>query len=535
MKREFQITRLIAITIIILAVILKGQTQEIPAGNGTLMSPYQISSMGHLYWMSQNSDKWSSYFEQMNDIDASETINWNDHHGWLPLGDETVAFSGNYDGGGFYINKLYINRPTTNNVGFIGQADSCTVRNAYFANINITAEDRVGGIVGSGIFALENVCCWGTIAGNDDIGGLVGYAPKGTTLDECYANISIQGVNRVGGLVGNCQGDINECYTLGSINATSMGGGLIGRMFGSILTDCYANMDINVIQYPAGVVGFNEVLEAPFPIPGFEPGEARNCFWNIDKIENGYNGAFLELIGKKTDLIKTKTTFTEVGWDFTSIWDLDDNINESLPFLVDIPPSSEAPLSICLTQFDLTFIEGNVVLNWETASEVNNARFIIYKNNEIIGDIPGSGTTSKPIQYSFHDKMVIPGETYIYKIADCSFGNNITICGEKSITVMIENNTEHPFYILYDNYPNPFNPSTTIRFELTQKTPIKLEIYNIHGNLVRSLIDGLINTGNHEVIWSGNNNEGFQVESGMYIARIESGNTSEFIKMLFIK
>jgi hypothetical protein len=88
---------------------------------------------------------------------------------------------------------------------------------------------------------------------------------------------------------------------------------------------------------------------------------------------------------------------------------------------------------------------------------------------------------------------------------------------------------------LHDNYPDPFNPSTTIRYLLKQDSHVTLRIYTVLGELVRTLVDGLQGSGEQGIIWDGTNDAGARVGSGMYIYRISTGDFAESKRMLMVK
>ncbi|MEL6824357.1 MAG: FlgD immunoglobulin-like domain containing protein, partial [Calditrichota bacterium] len=77
-----------------------------------------------------------------------------------------------------------------------------------------------------------------------------------------------------------------------------------------------------------------------------------------------------------------------------------------------------------------------------------------------------------------------------------------------------------------DNYPNPFNPSTTIRYQLPERSDVKLFIYNMLGQKVRTLVNTEENLGFYTVEWNGLNDTGQQVASGVYIMRFEAASLS---------
>jgi len=85
------------------------------------------------------------------------------------------------------------------------------------------------------------------------------------------------------------------------------------------------------------------------------------------------------------------------------------------------------------------------------------------------------------------------------------------------------------------NYPNPFNPSTTIRYTLNAGSPVTITVHNMLGEVVRTLVEEYQGAGYHEVVWDGKNNTGSSVSSGMYIYRLTAGGFSETRRILLTK
>jgi len=81
-------------------------------------------------------------------------------------------------------------------------------------------------------------------------------------------------------------------------------------------------------------------------------------------------------------------------------------------------------------------------------------------------------------------------------------------------------------FALDQNYPNPFNPSTTITYSLPEQSAVKLKVFDILGQEVRALVNGMQNAGFFEATWDGQNNSGTQVASGMYYYRLEASSLS---------
>ena len=90
-------------------------------------------------------------------------------------------------------------------------------------------------------------------------------------------------------------------------------------------------------------------------------------------------------------------------------------------------------------------------------------------------------------------------------------------------------------YSLDQNYPNPFNPSTVIRFALPKDGNVKLQVYDITGSLVKTVLDQTMRGGNMEVTWDGTNNSGTKVAAGVYIYRLQASNFVATKKMVMVK
>ncbi len=90
-------------------------------------------------------------------------------------------------------------------------------------------------------------------------------------------------------------------------------------------------------------------------------------------------------------------------------------------------------------------------------------------------------------------------------------------------------------FALHANVPNPFNPETTIRFDLPQAERVTLEVYDMLGQKVRTLVDQPLSAGAHQVVWNGRNGQGASVASGVYLYRIQTGDQSQIRRMLLLK
>jgi hypothetical protein len=178
-----------------------------------------------------------------NDIDASATKNWNSGAGFEPIGPGWNAFSGSFDGRGYKIYNLYINRPSTFNVGlfaFVGSGG--VVENVGLENENVIGCSKVGGLVGWNWGTVSNSYSTGAVSGHDAVGGLIGYLYDVGNVSNSYSACSVSGGYRmVGGLVGyNYWGTVSNCYSTGSVSGGyEWVGGLVGYSCGTVSNSFY--------------------------------------------------------------------------------------------------------------------------------------------------------------------------------------------------------------------------------------------------------------------------------------------------------
>ena len=211
-----------------------------------------------------------------------------------------------------------------------------------------------------------------------------------------------------------------------------------------------------------------------------------------------------------------------------------------------------------LTSFVGKEIDGNVQLNWSTATETNNLGFEIERTPlgppfgkegkkgewEKIGFVQGHGTTTKPQSYSFKDESIQSG-TYQYRLKQIDYDGSYEYSNIIEVEVGIP--TE---FSLEQNYPNPFNPTTRIRFSLPQQKnpllggderggslPVQLIIYDILGNEVATLINEEKKAGIYEVEFNTNNLSAVRngITSGIYFYRLTAGNFSDTKKFVLVK
>jgi hypothetical protein len=204
-------------------------------------------------------------------------------------------------------------------------------------------------------------------------------------------------------------------------------------------------------------------------------------------------------------------------------------------------------LPVELSSFHAEVVKGGIKLHWSTASEINNKGFIVYKQSQQGSLLPcselieGAGTTSEPQQYSFTDKDVQPDVLYTYQIADIEEGTGketlhpaITIIASKDA---LQAKEIPEAFALHANYPNPFNPTTTIEFDVPVGTYnyTSLRIYDASGKLVKTLIDEPMDGGKYSVSWHGKDDSGNAVSSGTYYCKMITETYSETRQLVLLK
>ena len=151
-----------------------------------------------------------------------------------------------------------------------------------------------------------------------------------------------------------------------------------------------------------------------------------------------------------------------------------------------------------LTSFVANVVERSVVLNWTTATEVNNQGFEIQRSEDAarfsnIGFVPGFGTTTEPKSYSYIDQSVNSG-IYYYRLKQIDYDGSFTYSDVAEVEVSLPT-----VFSLEQNYPNPFNPTTSIQFSLPVDAQVKINIYNLVGEKVAEAASGNYAAGTHKI------------------------------------
>lgn len=214
----------------------------------------------------------------------------------------------------------------------------------------------------------------------------------------------------------------------------------------------------------------------------------------------------------------------------------------------------DAPLPVTLSSFTARGSDSNVSLKWITESEVDNQGFYLYRSfdkeenyEQLSNLIPGAGNSAARNTYSYTDYGVINGLTYWYKLVDVDINGVRTehpvisaIPHVSSAEIGVDNVGETPSkFALKDNYPNPFNPETTIGFDIpdteNELVNINLSVYDMLGKKVKTLINEPLGPNSYNVKWNGTNDYGRLVPSGVYFYLLKSESFIKSNKMILIR
>ncbi len=188
-------------------------------------------------------------------------------------------------------------------------------------------------------------------------------------------------------------------------------------------------------------------------------------------------------------------------------------------------------LPVELANFSANVVQNNVILNWSTYSELNNAGFAVERrplesaNWLTAGNLAGSSTTNSLSSYSFIDRSLSPG-IYNYRLKQTDFtGNFEYFVLNEAVTIGV------PYkFFLAQNYPNPFNPQTVIGFLIGRREHVELKVYDALGRRVATLLDEIREAGIHYVTFDAS-----PLPAGVYFYRLNAGEFTNVKKMTVAK
>ena len=339
---------------------LQWQSDDIPyppsdfdGGTGTASDPYEVATAEQLDKVRDHLD---AHFIQTADIDLSDYLvsggaGYNEGKGWQPIGSALSPFSGSFDGEGFRISGLKIDRPEETHIGMFGDAaGSANLSEIYMVAADVSGKQVIGGLVGLNSGAIRNCSITGSVesvvtgsSAEAFAGGLVGSSFDGL-IESCYVDCTVSsGAYYTGGLVGQngIDSEVRQCFARGSVNsAKSIAGGLAGRNAGEI-NDSYSTASVNGETFVGGLAGYADSTSSIANcyaagrvngssneggiVGGNNSGTVTECYY--DSVTTGQSDSGK---GAGLDSAEMRDQDSFSAWDFADVWTMD---SVSYPYL----------------------------------------------------------------------------------------------------------------------------------------------------------------------------------------------------------
>jgi uncharacterized repeat protein (TIGR01451 family) len=453
-------------------------------GDGSASNPWVIEDVWDLQAM--NNAK-SSHYILGNDINASDTVNWNDGEGFVPVGTDGSNFAGSLDGKNHTITGLYINRSASNYVamfGYVGPVgkvmninliDAHVVGNALVAGLAafnsgtvshtsvdgyIAGSSNVGILMGANGAILHDSRSSGTAIGSiGNIGGLLGRNNAAGHISDSHSGAaSVSGDNNVGGFIGWNIGNVLNSSATGDVSGKYFTGGFAGRNYGgAIISDCYSTGTVNrtsgtdtslggfagynfqskiINCYSTGSVTYDN--EADPTNKGFAGDldnggsyEMTGNFWDMEtSLQTTTAG---EATGRTTAEMKVQTTF-DPPWDFVNIWRMRGS-GVSYPQLRSQPGMAGAGNSsdpfVVTNPLELQDMNTNLTAHYILGNDIDASETTGWNGGE--GFVP-IGDSTAPFTGSLNGNLCIISSLFISREA-----NYQGLFGQISSTAKVQN------------------------------------------------------------------------------------------------
>ncbi len=430
-------------------------------------------------------------------------------------------YSGDFNGNDFSISNYSLSRDSKN-TGLIGHAENGQIENINLVNCNISGTYNVGGLVAFSAGTIENCYVTGQVTGTENVGLVSGFNIDGM-IANCHASGNVSGVINVGGMVGKGYAKQSKCNC--SVSGEENIGGMIGI---GIAEDCYSESVVVGENYVGGLIGYADHINWVYGLL-----DVVRCGANCNVTGATNVGG---LIGKANN-IEIYDSYSKGQLSLL------DNYNG-------IPNNFGGLIGDCFS----TYV-------WRGYSIVNiNIGTEIEEQGELIG------LFDEEYDFSLSEYFYIPAYSGveangfgtsidISQLTDINFLNLHTWDTEQVWGINSSINDGFPYILgaepvpnsseednvqsvqsitsLKNSYPNPFNPETTIQFNVATNDVASLTIYNVKGQIVKSFES--YGAGQHSVVWNGTNSNNKRVSSGLYLYRLKGKNNSTTKKMMLLK
>lgn len=235
-------------------------------GEGTQVSPYELTSACHLLWFAKlvNNGNTTACARMETDIDLGEVCHAADESNgvselsWEPISQSSNPWYGSFDGNNYTISNLYINTSSQYSglFGYVGSSSGrCSIKNIKFKNVNINSTDHYVGVLAGKAHKTDIIGIMvnsGIISGYDMVGGIVGNTSD-ADLSYCSNRISVEGSKEVGGLIGlsasaSSTPSITNCANFGDVKGNYYSGGIAGRTYNLTLNNVLTSGNVTNVS-----------------------------------------------------------------------------------------------------------------------------------------------------------------------------------------------------------------------------------------------------------------------------------------------
>ena len=193
---------------------------------------------------------------------------------------------------------------------------------------------------------------------------------------------------------------------------------------------------------------------------------------------------------------------------------------------------TDPSVSTVLSSWAFSLADEGIEISWALSERDPGTEFAVYReSDEEAGFTPLGIAVEQTGSLSFRvlDNTCVPGSAYRYRVDIKDQGGASTLFATENISAAA------PRLALSQNYPNPFNPSTTIKYSLPSRAHVSLDIFDASGRRIKRLVDKVRDEGRHEANWSGINENGERVTSGVYFYRLKIGKSCKTRRMILMR
>lgn len=440
-------------------------------------------------------------------------------------------FRGSFNGNGYEISGINIDMEDFSYIGLFGYCVNAEISDLTASSQQITANWHVGILNAVSYFSTINDCVtqgevhagWGAagvsalvsgelnscrnyavVTGDFIGGGIAGYLFDDTNIISCSNYASIEGGSAGGISASLSHCNVSRCANSGNVNGTSnSSGGISAYMeYNAYIYDCFNSGNIS----------------------GGNAGGLAGIVYDTVTVNNSYSSGIVEGEENEGGLIG-------VPWVPSK-----NEMNRKILGLL-TPEDISALKEGKKTKSEILGFDKTIVFeNKENVITVNNSYWDIEASGQTESYGGGEGRTTDEMIYPYSENTYTGWDFTDIWQADTDGSINGGYPYLLSDYVSVDDSEIISPIIKGTNYPNPFNPSTVIEYNLPESGDLQIEVYNINGQLIRELYSGYAESGSvKKVIWDGRDDFGESVSSGIYFYRIISGSGKFTGKMLLIK